>query len=229
MKIPLQVNLPPGATLALVGSGEYLPPIEPVDRTLLARLNGSARVVCLPTAAGTESRERIQYWMDLGTTHFQRLGVTQVEAVRVVDRTSAEDAELAARIAAANFVYFSGGRPAHLYHTLADSKTWQAVQSVLEKGGVVAGCSAGAMIFGERIAGFPFPWPWQAGFNALPGTFIIPHFDELPSAIAKGLAHLPDHLKRVGIDGSTALVCTAEGCQVEGSGRVVVDSEVYRG
>ena len=45
--------------LALVGSGEYLPPMDPVDRILLSRLPGPPRVVCLPTAAGTEGAERI--------------------------------------------------------------------------------------------------------------------------------------------------------------------------
>ncbi len=57
-------------TLALVGSGEYLPPMEPVDRLLLARLGGEARVVCLPTAAATEGAERIRYWSELGVRHF---------------------------------------------------------------------------------------------------------------------------------------------------------------
>jgi len=40
--------------LALVGSGEYLPTMEPVDRQLIARLDAAPSVVCLPTAAGQE-------------------------------------------------------------------------------------------------------------------------------------------------------------------------------
>jgi hypothetical protein len=52
--------------LALVGSGEYLPPIEPVDRQLINRLPAPVRVVCLPTAVGTEGDERIDYWSRLG-------------------------------------------------------------------------------------------------------------------------------------------------------------------
>ncbi len=41
--------------IALVGSGEYLPVMEDVDRYLLDSLNLNGRkprVVCLPTAAG---------------------------------------------------------------------------------------------------------------------------------------------------------------------------------
>ena len=72
--------------LALVGSGEYLPAMEAVDRTLLDRLPEAPRVVCLPTAAGTEGPERIAYWSRLGVEHFTRLDA-QAEAVPVVDRT----------------------------------------------------------------------------------------------------------------------------------------------
>lgn len=48
--------------LALVGSGEYLPPMEAVDRYLLGLLKTEAHVICLPTAAGREGSERIDYW-----------------------------------------------------------------------------------------------------------------------------------------------------------------------
>ncbi len=137
-------------TLALVGSGEYLPLMEPVDRLLLARLAGEARVVCLPTAAGTEGAERIRYWSDLGVAHFAGLGA-RAEAVGVIDRESAHDASCVARIESANFVYLSGGKPQYLYDTLVGSPTWAAIMRVLEGGGVVAGCSAGAMICGTAF------------------------------------------------------------------------------
>ncbi len=140
-------------TLALIGSGEYLPSMKPVDRLLLARLAGEARVVCLPTAAATEGAERIRYWSELGVRHFVGLGA-RAEAVGVIDRLSAHDASCVARVESANFVYLSGGKPRYLYDTLVGSPTWAAIMRVLEGGGVVAGCSAGAMICGVRSA----PW-----------------------------------------------------------------------
>ncbi len=97
-------------TIALVGSGEYLPPMQPVDRGLINRLGEPARVVCLPTAAGKEGAERIDYWSRLGVEHFTRLGA-QVESLPVIDRQSAGDTHLAERVARANFVYLSGGSP----------------------------------------------------------------------------------------------------------------------
>ena len=73
----------PFPMLALVGSGEYLPPIAALDRELIGRLAAPVRVVCLPTAAGTEGHERIDYWSRLGVEHFSSLGV-QVQAVPVI-------------------------------------------------------------------------------------------------------------------------------------------------
>ena len=76
--------------LALVGSGEYLSPMEPVDQYLMDKLKQPPRVVCLPTAAGNEGEERIAYWSDLGIDHFARLGAS-VEALPVIDRESANN------------------------------------------------------------------------------------------------------------------------------------------
>ena len=208
--------------LALVGSGEYLPGMEPVDRELLARLGDDARVVCLPTGAGQEGDDRIAYWSQLGIDHFTRLGA-QVQSVRVVDRASAHDAELARAIAAANFVYFSGGKPDYLHRTLAASPAWQAVLSVLARGGLLAGCSAGAMMQGEKILGLPL---LQQGFNLVPGCVIMPHFDEIAGA-ARSLIHMRvgSGLTLLGVEADTALVITGERAEVLGSGGVTVWSQ----
>ena len=212
-------------TLALVGSGEYLPSMEPVDRVLLGRLRDQPRVVCLPTAAGTEGPERIAYWSDLGVDHFSRLGA-QVEALPVIDRASAQDPSLAEAIAGVNFVYLSGGKPGYLYRTLAGSRAWQAILSVLSKGGILAGCSAGAMILGEKIYGFP---GWKSGFNLLPGAAIIPHFDEIPSSVIAPIRLLTGRaITLLGIEGNTALIQNQEEgspepeYEVLGSGGVTV-------
>lgn len=222
MTLPLTTRLPGPGILALVGSGEYLPPMNPVDRYLLGQINDPVRVVCLPTAAGTEGDERIAYWSDLGVKYFTDLGVADVESVPVVDRDSALDENLADAIRQANFVYLSGGKPHYLYLTLENTPVMDAIHSVLEKGGVVAGCSAGAMIFGERIPGSPFPWSWQDGFAFLPGSIILPHFDELPQALLTGFAPFSAQWTIVGVEGNTALVCTQQGCSVRGSGGVTI-------
>jgi cyanophycinase len=205
--------------LAMVGSGEYLPPMEAVDRYLLGQLKGEPHVICLPTAAGTEGTRRINYWSELGNAHFSRLGA-EVDSLPVIDPSSANDPDFAERIQQANFVYLSGGKPDYLYRTLTNSLVWTAIMEIHHKGGVVAGCSAGAMIMGERMPGFPGLKP---AFGLLPGVVIMPHFDELPGAMVGTLQLLVgDKRTLLGIEGNTALVGDTDGYQVVGSGGVVV-------
>lgn len=209
--------------LALIGSGEYLPRMEPVDRALMERLGRPARVVCLPTAAGTEGDERIGYWSNLGVAHFTRLGA-QVEALRVIDRASANDAALAERIAAANFVYLSGGKPDYLHRTLQDSLAWQAISGVLARGGLLAGCSAGAMIMGERFYGFPGMRP---GFNLLPGVTVVPHFEEMQPSIIQSVRTLTHKdLTILGVEGFTALVVEGNSGERQAAYAVIGDGGV---
>lgn len=197
--------------------------MDPVDRFLLDGLLAQARVVCLPTAAGKKGKDRITHWSELGVKHFTRLGA-ECEAVEVIDRATAMDEFHAQRIAEANFVYLSGGDPGYLYRTLNNTPAWDAISSVLERGGVVAGCSAGAMIWGEQIPSLkPPPFRWGSGFNAIPGTAIIPHFDDPPRwLIAVYRAINFTRPTFVGIEGHTVLVASDGASQVVGKGSVTV-------
>lgn len=211
--------------LALIGSGEYLPPMEPVDRFLLAQLADTPRVICLPTAAGAEGAERIHYWSELGVHYFNSLGAA-VQSLPVIDRQSADNPAIAAEIRAANFVYLSGGHPGYLSKTLLGSRAWQAVESVIDKGGLLAGCSAGAMVMASATPAFP---RWQRAFNLIPQTVIIPHFDEIPERYMKIIRWLTNRRSTLlGIEGNTALFIAHEHWQVIGAGLVTVWDETGR-
>lgn len=205
--------------LVCVGSGEYLEAMEAVDRQLLERLSQPARVVCLPTAAGQEGAERIAYWMQLGEQHFSRLGA-QVQSLPVTDRFSAGQAQHAATVAGANLVYLSGGKPDYLYDSLVGTPVWEAIRQVLGRGGILAGCSAGAMIQGEVFFGFP---RWKKGFNLLPGVTVVPHFDEMNATLLRFLL-LPVMGRKtiLGIEGNTALLVGGGQVEVLGGGGVTV-------
>src|SRR5258708_38250732 len=102
--------------IALVGAGEYLPVMNDVDRYLLdsVQVNGRApRVVCLPTAAGPEGDDVIQRWSGMGMKHFQNLGA-DVQALRIIDRASADDPQFESALVSADLIYFSGGNPLYL-------------------------------------------------------------------------------------------------------------------
>jgi len=202
-----------------VGSGEYLPEMEVVDRFLLEGLVDNPKVICLPTAAGTEGSKRIAYWSDLGTNYFKSLGV-DASALPVITHEDAQDNALAAQVREADFIYLSGGRPDYLLAVLEDSLVWQAVQDVLARGGVLAGCSAGAMILGEKIPGFP---RWRHAFNLLDGAMVMPHFDEIPAWMVKVLHHWIGRRERmVGVPGYTALVANGKTCKVVGKSNVTL-------
>jgi cyanophycinase len=213
----------------LVGAGEYLPGMAPVDRELLA-LTPAARegrvpvVVCLPTAAGTEGEEVVARWMSAGIEHFRGLGADAM-ALRVIDRATADEPELADVIGAADLVYLSGGKPPHLMATLRGSPAWAGILRVLARGGVVAGCSAGAMIMGAHVPSFPNMTSREPGFALLPDAIVLPHFDEFFGRFGRlAMLGAPAGSYLLGIDGMTGLCVGADGWRVLGEGRVVVDA-----
>jgi cyanophycinase len=224
MRIPVEAKVPSGGLLSLAGSGEYLPGMESVDRLLLAHLNEPARVVCLPTGAGTEGEGRLRYWMNMGEDYFNRLGVECVESLPVYTRKDAENPDLVSKVRAANFVYLSGGKPYYLMDCLNDTPMADALFNVMGRNGVVAGCSAGAMIFGDRIPNRAIVGETRQGFGLLPDCFIVPHYDELPFIAKFVFPGLRGNLTLVGIDGNTALVCSSETCFVAGSGGVTIQN-----
>ena len=197
--------------ITLAGSGEYLPVMENVDRHLLESLNLNGRkprVVCLPTAAGREGDASINRWSSMGIEHFKKLGA-EVSALRIIDRTSAEDAQWESLLEEADLVYFSGGDPGYLHQTMNGSRAWRAAQRAWERGAIYAGCSAGAMILGKRMPSFRLAGT-QEGFGIMPATFIIPHFDAIPGIWKPLVFALQKQLKKgermIGVDENTALV-----------------------
>ena len=197
--------------ITLAGSGEYLPVMENVDRHLLDSLNLNGRkprVVCLPTAAGREGDASINRWSSMGIEHFKKLGA-EVSALRIIDRTSAEDAQWESLLEEADLVYFSGGDPGYLHQTMNGSRAWRAAQRAWERGAIYAGCSAGAMILGKRMPSFRLAGT-QEGFGIMPATFIIPHFDAIPGIWKPLVFALQKQLKKgermIGVDENTALV-----------------------
>jgi cyanophycinase len=213
-----------GGTLALVGSGEFLDPMRPVDRELLDRAGGP-RVVILPTASKPDGKGVPERWGQMGVDHFHALGA-QAVTVPALTREDCERTEHVDAVRLANLIYFSGGKPDYLYQTLRGTALWKAVLDGLASGGVVAGCSAGAMILGSfmpDINAFPRLLRWGPAFGLVPGAVIIPHFNEIPSALVSLAVRLrPKGSTLIGVEGNTALVGSSAGWTVIGLGGVVV-------
>lgn len=209
-------------TLALVGAGEYLDTMRPVDEVLLARIAAPVkRVALLPTAAAPEP----DYfkWSAMGFKHFTRLGV-EAKPLNVLTREDAHRPELVAEIERANFVYLSGGNPVYLLRTLAKTPVWEAIRGVWERGGVVAGCSAGGMVMGGamRTRRDP-PVEWEPGLGLVPSIIMIPHFDRMQLyRLHYLMEHVPEGLILVGVDEHTVAIGGTDGWEVMGRGKVHV-------
>ena len=216
--------------MALVGSGEYLPTMLPVDRTLLERMRESGttpRVVVVPTAAAPDGAAVTDRWARMGTEHFRTLEA-QVEPVMLLTREDANNPQLTERLAQANFIYLSGGKPRYLYETLRESEAWHAIRSVYEQGGIIAGCSAGAMVLGSEFFDFPQIWKMRPALSLIPGIAIIPHFDELPGLFKDTAIRSTDKVTVVGVEGGTALAGSGNDWEVIGSGGVTVFTDKGR-
>lgn len=199
--------------IALVGSGEYLPVMDDVDRHLLASVRSKDRkpaVVCMPTAAGQEGDASVGKWMSMGKQHFTALGA-EVQPLPIIDRDTADDPRYGPILEHADLIYFSGGNPRYVLETMRGSRAWAAANKAWDRGAVYAGCSAGAMILGMKVPDFRrlgLGGPAE-GFGVLPAEYVMPHFDhagpfrQFVNLLRRGLK---DGQIMVGIDEDTAMV-----------------------
>jgi cyanophycinase-like exopeptidase len=207
-------------TVALVGAGEFLPSMEPVDRYLLECLQ-NPRVAIVPTASAPDGDGVPQQWAAMGITHFARLGI-RAEAVMLLTREDAHNPGIVSRLADANFIYFSGGKPRFLLETLTGTAAWKTLEQQLRQGATIAGCSAGAMVLGAAL--FDFPWVWRTlpALGLVSDLAIIPHFDEIPKILVSLMRSARQDVTLAGIDGGTALVLFKRQRLILGKGGVTI-------
>lgn len=204
----------PSLAIALLGSGEFEPWAEEVDRWVLERARDRGRVLVLPTASAPEGEGVFERWAALGVEHYRRQGVA-AEILPLRTREDAERPELARELARASMVFFSGGNPAYLARVLYGTDFWRALRAELLRGLGYAGCSAGVACLGEstpdssasmqarRLVSAP-------GLRLFPGLDLGPHWDVLDTYF-RGLRELfvrslPPGRRLLAIDERTAVV-----------------------
>ena len=200
-------------SLALVGSGEYLPAMAAFEKSLIddgVNNNKKPVYVQIPTAAGRESDDRLDFWKQLGKTQADLLGVESIY-LPIYTRDDAFKAEHVEAISNSALMYMSGGDPHYLSEVLIDTPVWAAMQENWRTGASLAGCSAGAMVLSTHIPNFRLlKKAPSAGLNLLPEIRVIPHFNKffkwIPESAAKVLLHVPDDSILIGVDELTAIV-----------------------
>ena len=169
-----------------------------------------ANYIQIPTAAGRESDDRLDYWKQLGQTQADALGV-KATYLPIYTRDDAFKQEHVDAIKNSALMYMSGGDPHYLAEVLIDTPVWAAMVENWQSGASLAGCSAGAMVLSAQIPNFRMlkKSPTQ-GLNLLPEIRVIPHFNKffkwIPDSAAKVLMHVPNDSILIGVDELTAIV-----------------------
>ena len=204
-------------TFALLGSGEFEPWSQEVDRWVLDRGDHSARgegpVLILPTASAKEGDSVFEMWATKGLAHYEGQGIP----AEVVPLKTRDDAHLDGffdKLEGASAVFFSGGNPAYLASVLLDTPFWSALLREMDRGLTYEGCSAGVACLADVAPDSDVEDlnqdVWRPGLGLFHGVRVMPHWDALDS-FQPGLTELvvtsvPKGETLVSIDENTAIV-----------------------
>ena len=214
---------PSSGALMIVGGGAL--PDEILDRFIELAGGKDAPLVYIPTAnsdideQGRQSRKRL----------LTDRGALNVSVVHTTDPQVADSDSFVEPILKASGVWFGGGRQWRLVDAYAGTKAEAAFWSVLERGGVIGGSSAGATIQGSYLARGDtrnnqiMVGDHEKGFGFVTNIAIDQHhiarnrhFDMF--AI---LDRYP-HLLGIGIDEGTAIEVQGNAFRVLGTGYVAI-------
>ena len=206
-------------TIALVGGEEFRVGCEEMDREVM-RASGKApaSVIIIPTAAVTGPAKAAND----GVTHFAALGGTASQLM-VLESSHANDAAFVEPVNDADVVYFTGGSPDHLLATLNGSALLRLLTEGLERGLVLGGSSAGAMVMGS-VMRRPSSGGWVEGLGIAPNIGVLPHHERRDPAetLAELRQSAPAGVVYLGIDARTGVIGGPGNWRVAGSGSVTV-------
>jgi len=190
--------------LLLEGGAEFGGKMSEPDLAAIALAGGpDAPIVIIPAAAAPDNNhERAG---NNGVRWFRSLGASQVRSVALIDRRSANRADIVASLRQARMVYLLGGFTHYLGRTLMGSLAWEAVLEAYASGAVIAGSSAGAMVLcshyydpGERKV---FP-----GLDLVHNACVLPHHNRFGKGWADLLKSLLPGVTLLGIDEYTGML-----------------------
>ena len=143
---------PAKGTLLIVGGGN-LKGSGIYDKFIELAGGPNARYVIVPTAGGNRNPDgSLHIYKDEEVLKpFRELGLKNLVMLHTHDPKVANTEEFAKPLREANAVWFNGGRQWNLVDSYADTLTQREFEKVLERGGVIAGTSAGATIQGQFL------------------------------------------------------------------------------
>lgn len=218
------VESPRNGSLVIIGGGSIGPDI--VARMIDLAGGKDASWVVIPTAGERESYDA-SYAEGVS---LMKAGVKNITVLHTRDRKVADSEEFAAPLKTARGVFFPGGRQWRLADAYLNTRTHRELKGVLDRGGVVAGTSAGASIMasylvrGDIRGNTTMEAPGhEEGFGFLSPAAIDQHLlvrkrerDLMPVIDSR-----PD-LLGIGIDESTAIVVRNGQFEVVGPSQVAI-------
>lgn len=190
-----------------------------------------ARIVIIPTADEDAGISR-----DRTAELLKTLGVKEVTVLHTRDRKEADTEKFTAPLKTATGVWLGGGRQWRLADSYLNNRTHREITAVLERGGVIAGSSAGAtiqgsfLVRGDTKGNELMEGDHLVGFGFLKNTAIDQHvlrrnrqFDLIPVIDAH------PELLGIGIDEGTAILVQGDQFEVLGPSYVAIHSRPLTG
>jgi cyanophycinase len=211
--------------LIIIGGGEDKEGPRTILREVARRLGGGKLV--LATVASHEPEGYFEAYRKA----FADLGVTDLVELYVRDRAETLHAEKLRAFEGAAGVFFSGGDQLRISSQIGDTPVEERVREIHERGGLVAGTSAGASVMSETmlVQGTSGESHKIGDLHMAPGLGLVrdviidQHFAERGrfGRLFGAVAHNPRELG-LGIDEDTAIVVEGERFEVIGKGCVYI-------
>jgi cyanophycinase len=223
--MPMHGTKPGQGTLVMIGGGEDKEGDRVILREVARRLDGGKLV--LATVASHEPEGYFEAYQKA----FADLGVTDLTELYVRDRAETLDPEKLRSFEGAAGVVFSGGDQLRISSQIGDTPVESRVREIYERGGLVAGTSAGASVMSDTmlVKGSSGESHRIGDLHMAPGLGLVrdviidQHFAERGrfGRLFGAVAHNPRELG-LGIDEDTAIVLAGRRFEVLGSGCVYV-------
>jgi cyanophycinase len=211
--------------LIIIGGGEDKEGERTILREVARHLNGGRLVLA------TVASHQPEGYFEAYEKAFADLGVTDLVELYVQDRAETLDPEKLRLFEGAAGEEHAGGDQLRISSQIGDTPVEQQVRAIHERGGLIAGTSAGASVMSETmlVKGTSGESHRIGDLHMAPGLGLVPdaiidqHFAERGrfGRLLGAVAHNPRELG-IGIDEDTALVVEGTRFKVIGNGCVYV-------
>ncbi len=200
----------------VLAGGGVLPEATREEFFRLAGGKDHARIVVIPTASAQDTytgkeEDLLQPWN----------GSASVRLLHTRDRKTANDPAFVAQLANASGVWFTNGHTDRLLNAYQGTKVEAELKKLLERGGVVGGQDAGAVVLAERVHQRFDPDVLSPGYGLLPEVMTARGFGD-PDRADRAVLDRNPHYVGLGIPNDTAVVVRGRSFQVYGTGPVIV-------